>query len=260
MISRIGAEIKDVKRGKEIKEVELIPQLKDIQKLLGDTCEYFFKGHMSMDNPPFKGFLLEGPPGTGKTELIKQTVRKLDRRLDGFGDKVYYLFVDGASIAAPKWGEAEQNLTQIFERIGTLKKDLTKAKLIILFDDIESIMIRRGVELAKEWHYSINSILFHQLDKINPNDVLICATTNRPELVDAAINTRLYRIEVPPLPFDNLMLVAEEVLQASDISDIDSATVKEKIKTELKKIDNPTIRDAQQITIVECIKGGYWSI
>lgn len=250
--------------GKNIPGIELIPGLRKIEGLIADTCEYFFKGNMRMNNPPFKGFLLEGEPGTGKTELLKQVIRKLDRRLEGHGYQVYMLFVDGATIAAPKWGEAEKNLAAVFNQINTLKDGMKTGrfspKLIILFDDIESLMIRRGVELAKEWHYSINSILFHEIDRLNPTDVMICATTNRPDLVDEAIQTRLYRTEIPLVPLDELMIIVQEILEHSEMMEDDRIKVAKSIKEKLSKMEKPTIRDAKQVTIIECIEGGYWSI
>src|SRR5690606_36320603 len=128
-----------------------------------------------MNRFPFKGSILNGPPGTGKTEIIRQIARKLDKRLNN----VFFLFIDGASIASPKWGDAEKKLRDVFHYVSRVEKQGKNPKLIILFDDIESLMISRGADLAKEWHYSINSILFHEVDRINPTNTIICATTNR---------------------------------------------------------------------------------
>src|SRR5271157_2824425 len=154
------------------------------------TCEYFFKKGSDMSNSPFKGFLLEGPPGTGKTEAVNQVTRKLGRRLQS-STTVRQLFIDGASIAAPRWGDAEKALHGVFEKVTQTKAGV---KYVVLFDDIESLMLARGKELAKEWHYSINSILFHEIDTLDPSKAVVCATTNRPDLVDEALRDRLYSI------------------------------------------------------------------
>jgi AAA+ superfamily predicted ATPase len=118
-------------------------------------------------------------------------------------------------------------------------------------------MITRGVELAKEWHYSINSILFHELDRLDPTSVIVCATTNRPDLVDSALRDRLYGIEIPSIPLDQLRLLVKEILSSSGVG---SQEIEEQIFEKLKNLKNPTLRDARQLTVVECIKNRVWSV
>lgn len=239
----------------ELAEVELLPQLQKIEKLIVKTCMYFFKGNLNIENSPFKGFILTGPPGTGKTEVVKQSARNINDKL-GVAGPVKFLLIDGASIAAPKWGDAEKKLRKVFSEI----ENPGKAKLILLFDDIESLMLTRGTDLAKEWHYSINSILFHELDKINPSNCMIFATTNRPDLVDEAIMTRLYHIEAPSLPLDQLLKVVDQILDSSYVEEFKKDKIRQVIKDRLAKMESPTIRDARHITVVECIEKGVWSL
>ncbi|MFQ6061278.1 MAG: AAA family ATPase, partial [Thermoplasmata archaeon] len=201
-------------KGEEVPQVDLLPELDEICSLVVRTCEYFFKGKMRMENAPFKGFILEGPPGTGKTEIVKQAARRLDTVLGA----VYLKMVDGASIAAPRWGDAERRLRQVFEKADDTNRD---SKIIILFDDIECLMITRGVELAKEWHYSINSILFHELDSLDPYHTIVCATSNRIDLVDQALKTRLHPITAPSLTLEQLKGIVEDILDAGEISQHD---------------------------------------
>lgn len=239
-------------KGDQIAEVNLLPQLVEIENLVMNTCEYFLKGNLIMDNPPFKGFILIGEPGTGKTELVKQVARKLHRRLG----KIDFLLLDGASIAAPKWGEAEKKLKGVFSRI---KDGTGNSKTIILFDDIESLMLTRGTDLAKEWHYSINSILFHELDRLNPNNTIIFATTNREDLVDEAILTRLYQIKAPNLPVAQLMDIVDNILKKGRADESKREYVRGEIEKRLTEMKSPTIRDAMHITVVECIEKRLWS-
>lgn len=239
-------------KGEEVVDVELLPDLEETCSLMVRTCEYFFKGKMRMDNAPFKGFILEGPPGTGKTEVVKQVARRLDKILGS----VYLMLVDGASIAAPKWGDAERKLRNVFSSVDKMESG---SKIIVLFDDIESLMISRGVDLAKEWHYSINSILFHELDRLDPYEVIVCATSNRIDLVDEALKTRLYPIVAPPVSLDQLEKIVDNILDSSEMSTGDREHVRSIIVGELAKMDTPTIRDARQIAVVECIKNGVWS-
>lgn len=242
--------------GSFLPQVELLPHFSDIESLISKTCEFFFKGKVTIKNNPFKGFLIEGAPGTGKTEVVKQVANKLDRRMRN----VYYLFVDGASIASPKWGEAEQKLRTIFRKAPELQHEHSNAKLLILFDDIESLMISRGAELAKEWHYSINSILFHEIDALVPLNTILLATTNRIDLVDDAIISRLYVISVDDVPIEQLKKIVLDILNSTNTDEKRRASVEKNIFSQLAQIEKPTIRDAQKITIIECIRNGLWSI
>ena len=198
---------------------------------------------------------MEGPPGTGKTEIVKQVARKVDRRLGN----VHWLFIDGASIATPKWGDAEKALRRVFKSVEQLSKEHRNPKLIIHFDDVECLMMARGVEIAKEWHYSINSILFHEIDRLDPFSAIVCATTNRPDLVDAALRDRLFVIEVPPPPIEQLRFVIREILDSTGVS-TKREKLEERIFSKLKNLENPTIRDARQLTVIECVESRVWSI
>jgi len=241
--------------GRNIPEVDLLPNLQPIEELISKTSEFFFKGVMRTSNFPFKGFILRGPPGTGKTEIVRQSVRRLDRRLGN----VSYILVDGSTIASPRWGEAEKTLRKVFYM--AQEREMGRdSKVIILFDDIESLMMARGAELAKEWHYSINSVLFHELDRLNPTHTLVAATTNRFDLVDEALATRLFGIEVPPTDINGLRAVIRDVLTQSGLKEGTVTAVEGKVMERLTELPQPTIRDARQYTVIECIESGVWSV
>ena len=241
--------------GLEIPEVKLLPQLLQTEDLVSRTCEFFFKAGLPLPNSPFKGFLLQGPPGTGKTEVVKQVARKLDRRLGG----VHWLFIDGASIAAPRWGDAEKSLRKVFNTAEQLAKERKNPRLIIHFDDVECLMMARGAEIAKEWHYSINSILFHEIDRLDPSSQIVCATTNRPDLVDDALRDRLFVIEVVPPPIEQLKFVIREILDSTGVTG-KKELLEDRILSRLKDLENPTIRDARQLTVIECIRDRVWYV
>jgi SpoVK/Ycf46/Vps4 family AAA+-type ATPase len=241
--------------GSTLPEVNLLPDLLHIEDLISRTCEYFFKSGSPLPNSPFKGFLLQGPPGTGKTEIVKQVARKLDRRMGN----VYWLFIDGASIAAPKWGDAEKALRSVFKTAEQLSRDRRNPRLLVHFDDIECLMMARGAELAKEWHYSINSILFHEIDRLDPISTIVCGTTNRPDLVDEALRDRLYVIEVSPPPIEQLRFVIKEILDSTGVTS-DKEKMEERVFSKLRDLPKATIRDARQLTVIECIKERVWTI
>ncbi len=61
---------------------------------------------------------------------------------------------------------------------------------IVLFDDVESVLMRRGSGHAKEWHFSQDSVFFHAVDELDTSRTAVFLTSNRPDLVDEAILDR----------------------------------------------------------------------
>jgi SpoVK/Ycf46/Vps4 family AAA+-type ATPase len=240
--------------GRDIKEVKLTKTQDSICRRITSVAKFFFKGGYSLREVPFRGFLLEGPPGGGKTEIAKQAVRRLALELD----EVYLRFVDSAKIAKPRWGEAEEALKQQF-------REEPGKHIVLLLDDVDCLLIKRGSEVAKEWHYSINALLFHMLDNItDPANLLVIATTNRPRLIDYALRSRLYNTFVPPPSLEELEIVAKNMLEESWPLSLRSSGEKLKdeilraIIEELKKKKHPSIRDVQHLIVVHCIERGIW--
>jgi len=243
----------------QITPLEIIPDNKKIcEKCLGVLRTFFSKGVGKRS--PLKGFLFEGVPGTGKTELVRQIARRMAPYCTE-REAFFLLFVDGATIAAPKWGEAENTLQAIFSFREFLEREkiVDDPRVIVLFDDIESLMLARTSDVAKEWHYSINAVLFHRLDEVDASKTFIFATTNKPKLVDDALRDRLYSIKFKPPSMKSLDKITEELLK--DIGDLPEhmrLDILNGIKEKLKQKKSPTIRDVEREVIVQCIESGVW--
>jgi SpoVK/Ycf46/Vps4 family AAA+-type ATPase len=122
-------------------------------------------------------FLFEGPPGTGKTESAKQIARILEREL---------FVVDFDSVIDSKMGQTSKNISLLFNEISSVSNP---DKVIILFDEIDSIAIDRiNSNDLREMGRATSSVL-KGLDRLNDNIVLI-ATTNLYKAFDKALSRR----------------------------------------------------------------------
>ncbi|NOQ32245.1 MAG: AAA family ATPase [Helicobacteraceae bacterium] len=122
-------------------------------------------------------FLFEGPPGTGKTESAKQIARILEREL---------FIVDFDSVIDSKMGQTSKNISLLFNEISSVSNP---DKIIILFDEIDSIAIDRiNSNDLREMGRATSSVL-KGLDNLNDNIVLI-ATTNLYKAFDKALSRR----------------------------------------------------------------------
>lgn len=240
----------------DIPKLEVIPDNKETYHKCLRVLRAFFTKGVGVRSP-LKGFLFEGVPGTGKTELAKQIAAGISPTVEN----AHFLFIDGATIATPKWGDAEKTLQAVFslhEFLRDSKKDVKDAKVIVLFDDIECLMLTRRSDIAKEWHYSINAVLFHSLDKVDASKTFIFATTNRPDLVDEALRDRLYSIEFNPPSIESLSAMAKDMLKDYVVPEHVAQQILDTVMKKLKEKQHPTIRDAERELIYQCVEMAVW--
>jgi SpoVK/Ycf46/Vps4 family AAA+-type ATPase len=161
-------------------------------------------------NFPFKGFILDGPPGSGKTEAVVETGRRLYLSLAREGLELKLFHVNSANINTKAFGDSEQRLKEVFRDAKAIHD--AHQRTILLFDDIDSLLLKRDDENAKEWTMSLNGVFFHELDQLITTKTMVVATTNLPERLDPAVRSRLALREAPAPSFEELLKVAEASL------------------------------------------------
>ncbi len=182
---------------------------------------------------------------------MRQIARKIANELSPRGKKVSFLFIDSSRIAAARWGEAEQKLRFVFKM-----ETNRNQKIIILIDDIDCLMMKRGLQIAQEWHYSINSIIFHELDLLDPSQKIILATTNQKDLIDDALRSRLYYYQVPEYSIEDLLWITERSIMKfpAEIRKRLMDVMKNYFDNESKNNKALNMRDVQHALIQNYIK------
>jgi transitional endoplasmic reticulum ATPase len=149
--------------------------------------EKFLKFKLSIPN----GILLYGPPGCGKTFIVKKLAEEL---------KYNFFELSPSSVATPWVHGAVGNIAKVFEMAKM------QAPAIIFIDEIEGLIPKReelssSADIKKE---EINEFLL-QLNNAGANKILVVGATNRPHMIDTAIlrSGRMdKRIFVGPPDFD----------------------------------------------------------
>ena len=151
--------------------------LEDSQERLRETIQWplEYPGVFeTMDVEAARGVLLYGPPGTGKTLMAKAVANEAQSN---------FISVKGPELLNKYVGESEKGVREVFE------KARANAPTVVFFDEIDSIAGERGQRMGDSGvSERVVSQLLTELDGLEElEDVVVIATTNRPDLIDSAL-------------------------------------------------------------------------
>jgi transitional endoplasmic reticulum ATPase len=138
-------------------------------------------------SPP-RGVLLYGPPGCGKTYLVKA--------IAGTG-KANVLSVKGAELLSKWVGDSEKAVRELFRRAREA------APTLVFLDEVDALAPTRGQSTDGGTADRVVAALLTELDGVEDlRNVVVIGATNRPDLIDPALLRpgRLERLVYVPPP------------------------------------------------------------
>lgn len=168
----------------------------------------FFGGPNAL-RPPM-GVLLHGPPGTGKTSLVRALASE---------SNVTMLALTSAALESKWWGESPKILQAVFDLART---DLQPC--IVFFDEIDGFGRTRS-EQDQSCVYTFKCELLRNIDSVKDAPVVVIACTNCPHALDPALRRRFTRVVNVGVPTNEERLDILRVLTRDEHS-IDDALLK----------------------------------
>jgi len=148
---------------------DVIERIKDVVVLPFQEAKLFEQIHLEAP----RGILLYGPPGCGKTLLVKAIASEND---------MTFFNVSIADVLSKWVGESERIIKEIFRQANERRPS------IIFFDEIEALFTIRGMMDTAGVHKNIIAQILSEMDGLlKLRDVFVIGATNRADLVDPAL-------------------------------------------------------------------------
>eukprot|EP01132_Coremiostelium_polycephalum_P007682 gene7682-9450_t len=126
---------------------------------------------------PPKGILLKGPPGTGKTHLVRIVCQN-------YGIKM--ISVDCTKITGVYLGETEGKLRKIFQKATQYSSENGNAPCVIFIDEIDTLCPLRSSATQTETRV-VGQFLTLLDGMTSRGNIIVVAATNRPNQIDPAL-------------------------------------------------------------------------
>ena len=122
-----------------------------------------------------KGILLHGPPGSGKTSLVRKVA---------YDCEAFLISINGPDIFAPRPGETEENMRNIFSKAFAMSNE---GATILFIDELDSVCPRPG-KMSDTQDSRVVSQLTSLMDRLGAHDgLVVIGATNNPHALDPTV-------------------------------------------------------------------------
>ncbi|EPR79751.1 AAA ATPase [Spraguea lophii 42_110] len=210
---------------------------------------------------PPRGLLLHGPPGTGKTSIVRAISNETD---------AFLYIINGPEIMSKMAGESEGNLRQAFEEAEK------HSPAIIFIDEVDALAPKRDKTQGEVEKRIVSQLLALMDGMKSRSNIMVIGATNRPNTIDPALRRfgrfdreieigvpdHIGRLEILRIHTKNMRLsnnvdlenISKEIhgFVGSDIASLCSEAALQQIREKLPYIDldNSTI-DAKILASLE---------
>eukprot|EP00058_Branchiostoma_floridae_P005333 XP_002590821.1 hypothetical protein BRAFLDRAFT_90046 [Branchiostoma floridae] len=121
------------------------------------------------------GILLLGPPGVGKTSLVKTVAAECHAHL---------VALNGPDVFGPHPGESEENLRRVFQEAVTISEE---GPCVLFIDELDALCPKRGGSGKSQENRMVAQMLTLMDGQAGRGRLVVVAATNRPNAIDPAL-------------------------------------------------------------------------
>jgi pachytene checkpoint protein 2 len=184
-------------------EAVILPKDMKSRMLRNAIAGIQLRAKVAIEALPLHGvLLLIGRPGVGKTTVARGLADRLARSMPDAGSWAF-VEVDPHALASSSLGRSQRSVEQLFSQV--LSEHAAAGPLVVLVDEVETLLTdRAGLSTETnpiDVHRAVDAALVG-LDRLarDHKQVVVIATSNYPDAIDAAFSSRADLIVEIPLP------------------------------------------------------------
>ena len=213
--------------------IELETFFKDYVIDVVENSEYYKRMGIEFPSP----FILQGPPGCGKTYAVERLTEYLDWPC---------FYIDSSTVGSSFIHESSKKISKVFDDA------VEAAPSVIVIDEMESFLSNR--ESTHTHHLEEVGEFLRRIPEAKDNKVLVIAMTNMISTIDSAIRRKGrfdHIIEVGMPSAEEIGMVIDHFLESLPHSEIDSKKLSKELENSSMADVNFVLRESARLTAKE---------